>query len=206
MNLERLKELEKEFLLQYPGGFETEDIKKAGKKHNLAKHVKYLKETCSEENMRKGLDVYNDVMKVVINSSMVSVFEKVRFRDFIKEIDEMEKLELMGSIYEMLHGDEKEGFTRLVSLLSFYKMAKWPIITVFLALSDLEYQVFVKPTTAKKIIKALELEDIQYSPKATYEFYSKFRYYINELKKHVNSKLQVVNPAFTGFLMMTIHD
>lgn len=205
MNLDKLSELEREFLLHYPEGFNSPEMLEVGKKHKLQKHIDYIHKVCSKEYMNQGLSVYNDVMKVVTNSSMVSVFEKVKFRDFAKEIDDHDKHELMGSIFELIHGDEEEGFTRLVSLLTFYKLAKWPLVSVWLAYYDVNYQVFVKPTTVKKIIKYIELENITYSPKPSYEFYTKYRSYINELKTHVDKRLQVVNPAFSGFLMMTIN-
>ncbi|AIO19712.1 hypothetical protein KQ51_01838 [Candidatus Izimaplasma bacterium HR1] len=205
MNLKKLKLLEREFLIKYPDGWQTEELKEMGKKFKLQKHIDYVHKVCSKENMKQGLGAYKDVMKVVSISAMVSVFEKVKFRDFVKEIDDTDKHEIMGSIFEMLHGDEEEGFNRLVSLLSFYKLAKWPIISVWLAYYDVNYQVFVKPTTVKKIINHLELEDIKYNSKPNYEFYTKYRKYLNELKTHVDKKVQVSNPAFSGFFMMTIN-
>lgn len=205
MNKDKLKEVEHEFLFRYPDGFETPELKEISKKHKLGKHVDYVHKVCSKEYMNQGLSAYTDVMKVVTNSSMVSVFEKVKFRDFVKEIDDHDKHELMGAIFEMIHGDEEEGFNRLVSLLSFYQLAKWPIVSVWLAYYDIEYQVFIKPTTVKKIIKHLELEDITYSPKPSYEFYSKYREHINNLKKHVDKKLKVNNPAFSAIFMIAIN-
>lgn len=205
MNLDKLKQVEKEFLLRYPEGFETEELKEAGKKHKIQKNIDYIHKVCDKEYMKQGLHVYNDVMKVLTNSSLVSVFEKVRFKDFIKEIDTHDKHELMGSIFEMLHGDEEEGFNRLVSLLDFYKLAKWPLITVWLAYYDINYQVFIKPTTVKKIINHLELEDITYSSKPNYQFYTKYRHYLNEMKKRVDKRLQVNNPAFSAIFMLTLN-
>ena len=205
MNLKKLKRLELEFLCHYPQGFNTPGMIEMGKKHKMQKHVDYIHKVCAKDYMNQGLSVFFDVMKVVSNSSMVSVFEKVKFRDFVKEVDDHDKHELMGAIFELIHGNEEAGFELLVSLLSFYKLAKWPIISVWLAYYDVHYQVFVKPTTVKKIIKHLELEDITYSPKPNYEFYVKYRKYINELKKHVDENIKVSNPAFSGFFMMTIN-
>lgn len=205
MNKQKLKEIEHEFLLQYPDGFETPELKEMGKKHKLDKQITYIHKVCSREYLNQGLSIFYDVMKVVTNSSMVSVFEKVKFRDFTKEIDDHEKHELLGSIFELIHGNEEEGFGRLVSLLSFYKLAKWPLISVWLAYYDVNYQVFIKPTTVKKIIKHLEPKEITYSSKPTYEFYSKYREFINALKKQVDDRLKVNNPAFSAIFMMTIN-
>lgn len=204
MNINKLIRLESDFLLHYPLGFNSEEMIEIRKKHNLNKVSSYLKKVCSKENLKLGLSVYGDIIKVVSRSSMVSVFEKMKFRDLAKELDDIEKHFLLDSIYELIHGDEKMGFNMMISLLEPYKLAKWTILTVWRAYWNIEYDVFVKPTTVKKIINYLELEDIKYTPKANYEFYHKYRIYINELKQHVIPSLKPNNPAFSGFLMMTI--
>lgn len=205
MNINKLIRLESDFLFQYPKGFDSDEMLQIKKKHNLNKVTEYLKRVCSKENMKLGLSVYDDIIKVVSRSSMVSVFEKMKFRDLARELDNIEKHFLLDSIYELIHGNEEQGFNMMISLLEPYKLAKWPILTVWRAYWDVEYDVFIKPTTVKKIISYLELEDIKYSPKANYDFYKKYRIYINELKKNVVPSLKPNNPAFSGFLMMTIY-
>ncbi len=206
MNINKLIRLESDFLHRYPQGFNDEEMQKAKKKHKVSKVSEYLKKVCSKENMKLGLSAYDDIIKVVSRSSMVSVFEKMGFRDLAKEFDNTEKYFLLESVYELIHGNEEKGFNMMISLLEPYKLAKWPIITVWRAYWNLDYDVFVKPTTVKKVISYLELEDIKYTPKVNYEFYVKYRIYINELKKHIDMSLKPNNPAFSGFLMMTIFD
>lgn len=204
MNYNRLKELEKEFLERFPLGFYSPEMVVMGKKHKLHKVRDYLLEVCSKENMKLGLSVYDDIMKAVTKSSMVSVFEKVRFRDLAKEFDNAEKHFLLDSIYELLHGDEERGFNMMVSLLHPFKLAKWPILTMWRVYWNLDYDVFMKPTTVKKILKALEVEDIKYEVKPSYELYAKYRTFLNSLKEHLDESLYPNNPAFSGFFMMTI--
>ena len=204
MNIQRLKELEKDFLAQYPMGMFTEEMKKVKKKHNLKKLEEYLKKVCSKENMAFGLSVYEDIIKVVTKSSMVSVFEKVRFRDLAREFDNQEKHNLLDAIFELIHGDEELGFNMLVGLLEPYKLAKWPLISVWRAYWNLNYDVFMKPTTVKKIVHEMEIEDITYQSKPSFSFYQKYRSYINQMKTLVDESLSPNNPAFSGFLMMTI--
>lgn len=204
MNNNKLKVLESKFFAIYPGGFDDEELKKMTKKHNFAKVSKFVKEVCSEESLKRGIYAIDDIMRVVSKSSMVSVFEKMRFRDLVREFDVTEKVLVVQAVRELVHGDEEEGFNQLYNLLSPYKLAKWPILTVFRAYCYPEYDVLVKPTTVKKIIKYLELEDVVYSPKASYEFYQKYREHINFLKTKVDSKLSPHNPAFSGFMMITI--
>jgi hypothetical protein len=204
INIEKLKTLENEFLSIYPEGFASKDMIKLGKKHNVGKVSEYVIETCKNENLNLGLDIIPDLVKIVTKSSMVSVFEKMRFRDLIRELSEEEKLLLVNAIQENIYGDEEAGFNELVFLLKPYKLAKWTIISAFRAYYYLEFDVFMKPTTIKKIVSFLEIYDIKYTPTPNYYFYTKYRDYINEMKNAVSKSLSPNNPAFSGFLMMAI--
>lgn len=204
MNKGRLLFLENKFLSAYPQGFQAEEMIKVGKKHNVRKIEKFVHETCSENNLNKGIYIIEDIIKIVTKSSMVSVFEKMKFKDLIREFDNNEKLQFIDAVYENIHGDEEEGFKQLVNILSPYKLAKWPLISVFRAYYNLNYDVFMKPTTVKKIISFLELNEITYNSTPTYSFYVKYREYINLMKSEVDKSLSPNNPAFSGFLMITI--
>ena len=204
MNIGKLTYLEHRFLAIYPDGFDGEEMKQIGKKHGLGKHTKYIHEVCSKENFKYGISIFDDVMKIVSRSSLVSVFEKMRFRDLMKELDLDEKRELLDAVYENLHGDERYGFESMVNILEKYKLAKWPIVTIFQTYYNPTKSVFMKPTVVKKIIKFLELEGVVYTVRPNYDFYVKYKKYINEMKKHVDKRLRPNNPAFTGFLMITI--
>ncbi len=135
---------------------------------------------------------------------MVSVFEKMRFRDLAHEFSSYEKMEFVDGVFELLYGNEKKGFYMLISLLKPYKLAKWPIISVFRAYKNPKRDVFMKPTTVKKILKHLDIDDIKYESLPNYAFYKKYRTYINKMKKEVDKSLSPNNPAFSGFLMVTI--
>lgn len=204
MNIDKLKQLEKEFLHVYPDGFDSEAMQEGARKHKIGPTAKFFEQALSETSLESGLDAIEDVVKCITKSSMVSVFEKVRFKDLIKGISKDEKFFLLDAIYENVHGDEEKGFNMMIELLSKYKLAKWPILTVFRTYMNLDHDVLIKPTTVKKVIKHLEL-DLTYSPSPTYAFYNKYREYINEMKKHVAKSLQPNNPAFSGFLMITIN-
>ena len=204
MNINKLKVLESKFFAIYPGGFDNEELKQRIKKHNFGKVSQFVKDVCSKDALARGINAIDDIMRVVSKSSMVSVFEKMRFRDLVREFDLTEKALVVAAINELLHGDEEEGFTDLYNMLSPYKLAKWPILTVFRAYYYPDYDVLVKPTTVKKVLKYLEIDDIEYSPKASYDFYNKYRKYINLLKIKVDSRLSPHNPAFSGFMMITI--
>lgn len=204
MNIRKLKDLEFEFFKDHPEGFDGDEFSKISKRHNIEKRTKYVHETCTPDNLSKGSRIYKEVAKVVTSSSMVSVFEKMRFRDLANDLSIIEKLQFVDGVNHLLHGNEKKGFYMLVSVLEPYKLAKWTIISSFLAYNDPQYQVFMKPTTIKKILHYLEIEDIKYTPKPDYGFYKKYREYINEMKMEVDFRVRPNNPAFTGFLMMML--
>jgi hypothetical protein len=83
-------------------------------------------------------------------------------------------------------------------------MAKWTLMSITPVYFKPEDEVFVKPTTAKGIIKYLELDELDYKPQPSWGFYSLFRDTINELKTRVDPGLSPSNAAFTGFLMMSL--
>ncbi|XMB66005.1 hypothetical protein RI065_06775 [Mycoplasmatota bacterium zrk1] len=205
MNLTRLKNLERDFLEVHPEGFDSEEMKKISKKHNLGKNIEFVHKVCSKEHLDQGINIIEDIIKIVTKSSMVSVFEKVKFRDLVREFNDFDQQLLVDSLYENIYGDEEKGFDMLVKLLSPYKLAKWPIITVFRAYYNSNYDVFMKPSTVKKVISYLELDDIKYNSKPDFQLYNRYREYINILKGQVDKRLSPDNPAFSGFLMLTIN-
>lgn len=205
MNYKKLKILELNFLAVHKEGFNSEEMKQISKKHNVQKVETFVKETCSIDNLLNNYKAIDDIVKIVSKSSMVSVFEKMKFRDLMKELNEIEKQLFVDAIFENIHGDEEKGFRELYNLLEPYKLAKWPLITVFRAYYNLNYDVFIKPTTVKKVIKYLELDDITYTSKPNFDFYQKYRSYINLIKMKVDISLRPNNPAFSGFLMININ-
>jgi len=91
-------------------------------------------------------------------------------------------------------------------LLSEYRLAKWPLITVCPIYYRPSVEVFIKPTTVKGVIGYFELEGLKYSPNPTYGFYKAYREQINLMKKELDISLQFDNAAFCGFLMMSLEN
>lgn len=204
MNKARLKEAEGRFLMLYPGGFANPDMLEIAKKHKPAKMTKMARDSFAIEQFGSPSRIVESMSKIVGQSSMVSVFEKPRFRDLTKGLIESEKERLSHGLKEFLHGDQALGFALMTELLQEYKLAKWPILTVCGVYYRPELEVFIKPTTAKNVIAYFGLEGLKYSPKPTFEFYRAFREQINGMKAHVDASLQVDNAAFCGFLMMSM--
>ena len=108
------------------------------------------------------------------------------------------------ALYELLHGNKKEGFEGLVEVLAFYKLAKWSIVTLIPYYYARDKAFFIKPTTTKNIIKYFELEGVEYKPRPTYAFYQKYTKALKEMKSKVDASLGKNNAGFTGFLMMAM--
>ena len=202
MNLDALKQAETDFLLRYPGGFEHPDMVAVGKKHNVSKVSEYIHENLGKAAFSKPTSALDHVAKVVSRASLVSMFEKPKFQKMIKSMRLRKKQDLAEAFCELLYGKKHLGFAAVVEELREFKMAKWTIVSLLPAYFDLQNEVFIKPTTAKLIIKNLEL-DLKYNARPDFEFYQGFQSAIQEAKKHVDPKLAPNNPAFCGFMMMS---
>jgi len=204
MNLTKLKEAEERFFIEYPGGFSNPSMLEIAKKHKVDKMNKLTQESFAIEQFANPREIAESMVKIVSRSSLISLFEKPKFRDLVSSLTDYEKERLSDGLKEFLYGNQEMGFKLMADLLTEYKLAKWSLMTVCPVYFRPRVEVFVKPTTAKNVIEYFELEGLQYSPKPTYEFYKEFREQINQMKKEVDSSLQFDNAAFTGFLMMTI--
>lgn len=204
MNQTKLKEAEEKFIMRFPGGFSNPQMIELSKKHKVEK----MKKTAQDSFMIEQFDFTDNIIesmgKIVSQSSLISVFEKPKFRDLMKVLSENEKKHLAHGLKEFLHGDQTFGFGLMTGLLQEYKLAKWPLLTVYPIYYRPSVEVFIKPTTAKGIIEYFELTGIKYNSKPTFEFYKAFREQILQMKQKVHSSLQVDNAAFCGFLMMTL--
>lgn len=206
MNKTRLKEAEKRFFTRYPGGFSDPLMLEIAKKHKVEKMNKLAQESFAIENFEDPGKIVDSMSKVVSQSSMVSIFEKPKFRDLVKAISSNEKERLSLGLKEFLHGNQEYGFKLMAGLLKEYKLAKWPLLTVCPIYYRPSVEVFIKPTTAKAVIEYFGLEGLKYSPSPTFEFYRAYREQINQMKKELAASLSFDNAAFCGFLMMSIEN
>src|SRR6266542_2528480 len=131
MNLSRLKEVEGSFLHRYPGGFDNPElIAVRKKKHNVDKMVTFAQESFAKRNFKLPDQIVQHMVNVISRSSIISVFEKPRFRDFACALFSEEKNLLTSGLEELLHGNEQTGFERILDLLKSPKLAKWSLMTV----------------------------------------------------------------------------
>ncbi len=207
LDLKRLKQAQADFLMQYPGGFDDPAMLAIAKKHNVNKMTALAQESFSKTACSNVHVAADNMVKVVSRSSMVSLFEKPKFRDFVKGLDEGAKYFMVHALSEWLHGKSQKkqqaGFESFVDILKTEKLAKWSLLTIIPAYYHPSTEVFVKPTTAKNVLKYFEITDPIYKPQPTWDFYKKYRLLINEAKTKVSKSLSPSNAAFSGFLMMT---
>jgi hypothetical protein len=204
MNFQKLKQAERAFLDKYPGGFENPEMAEIRKKHNVDKMIAFAQGGFSKEKFKHPDGIVDTMIKVITRSSVISVFEKPRFRDFANALTPMNKKLLAGGLEELLQGREQPGFERILDVLKTGKLAKWSLITNCQTYFRPQVDIFIKPTTVKGVIEFFELKDLQYKPSPAWAFYDAYRSAFNEMKSRVDPVLSPTNAAFSGFLMMSM--
>jgi hypothetical protein len=207
MNLSRLKQAEEAFLLRYPGGFDNpEIIAIRTKKHNVDKMIALAQESFLGRNSRLADLVVQNMVKIVSRSSVISTFEKPRFRDFADSLFPEERTMLAGGLEELLHGEEQIGFETILDLLKSRKLAKWSLLTICQTYFHPQKDVLVKPNTVKGIIEYFELSKLQYKPTPSWAFYNAYRSTIQDMKSKVDPSLSPTNAAFSWFLLLSFYN
>ena len=205
MNLKKLKQAEAEFLARYPGGFEDPAMAPIKKKHNVDQLSDFARANLSRSDFNRPEHITDTLVRIISRSSMVSIFEKPKFRDFVSALNSQEKQHLAFAFEKRLYGRNKRaGFEEILGMLSHHKIARWPIISAIPYYFAPKKEAFVKPTTAKGIIAHLEVDDIKYKPAPSWEFYRAYLKLLGQVKKEVHPSLSPNYAALSGFLMTTI--
>lgn len=203
MNKEKLAAAQARFLATYPGGFAHPDLQLIGKKHKMDERVAFAQQHLGKRNFTDPQAVIAAIGKIVSGSSMVSMFEKPKFKAAIQRTTGKELGQVAQAYYDLLHGDEAAGFEQVAAFLQKHNVAKWPVATVVPCYYRPNKDLLVKPTTTKLIIAELEFP-VKYGPKLSWEFYSKYRRLIRQARKACDPSLAPNNAAFAGFLMMAL--
>ncbi len=205
MNKAKLLEAQAQFLSRYPEGFADPGMAYIRKKHNVDKLAEFAAQSLVRERFNRPEFIVDAVHKIVSRSSMVSRFEKPRFRDFVKSLNSHEREALANAMELRLYGRAKRrGFEELVGMLAPHGLAKWSVVSVVPFYFAPNKEAFVKPTTAKGIIEQLEVEGLTYQPRPTWEFYRGYVKLLGEIRKEVSPLLAANNAALSGFLMATL--
>ena len=205
MDYQKLKEAEAGFLQRFPEGFSDPGMESIKKKHNVDKLTEFAQANLTRANFNRPELIADTVLKIVSRSSMVSRFEKPKFRDFIKSLNSHEKQALADAFEKRLYGRQKQcGFEEIQGMLAHHKIAKWAVISVVPFYFAPTKEAFVKPTTAKGIIAYLNVEELEYKPTPSWEFYKGYLKLLKDIKKQVAPSLSPNNAALTGFLMVSV--
>ena len=118
MNLEKLRMAEAAFMNRYPGGFTHVDMQAIGKKHKIDRMIEFAQESFAKKNFRDTQSIIDNMIKVVSRSSMVSVFEKPKFKNFTSCLTPKEKNALVAGLKDQLHCNQQKGFEKIIDLLT----------------------------------------------------------------------------------------
>lgn len=175
------------------------------KKFRVDKHAQFAQEQFAPDNFDQPLNIVNALAGLASRSGMVSMFEKPRLKAAINDLTPKQRRQWADAIYELLHADQQSGFESLVALMAKVNLAKWTLITLAPAYYSLQKEVFVKPSTTKLIIDKLGL-DLTYKATPTWPFYRDYRQVLLQMRRAAKEVRAPNNPAFTGFLMITLAD
>ncbi|APC90935.1 MULTISPECIES: hypothetical protein [Francisella] len=206
MDIKKLKQVEENFLSMYPEGFYSAEMQKLAKKHKMEQMIKQTQGFFGKNFADDVETACENMVKIVNQSSMVSLFEKPKFRDAVKAMSTQQKKDLVEGLELFLHDSNKQqqGFDKMLDVLKQFKLAKWSLLTIIPNYYHPDREVFVKPTTAKSVIGFFKLEGLVYKPQPSWSFYQNYRKQILDMKNRVNANLATNNAAFCGFLMMSI--
>ena len=206
MNKKKLLLAEARFMRRYPGGFLNPEMQAIGKKHKVNKMFALAQDEFARKKFRDPEAMAESMVKMVSRSSLVSVFEKPRFRDVVRTMAHSEKEILTTGLEDFLHGRQQRGFEAMTMTLAQWKLAKWPLLTVIPNYYRPTEEVLIKPTTVKGVINYFDIKNLTYSPTPTWDFYQRFRDEILKMKPLVDDSLAPSNAAFLGFLMMSCRE
>ena len=103
MNLEKLKQAEASFFATYPEGFADPGMEKILKRHNMSKMTEFAQQSFSPDCYSHVEQTSANMVKAIGRSSMVSMFEKPKFRDFVARLDANQKAYMVDSMIAFLH-------------------------------------------------------------------------------------------------------
>lgn len=118
MNLDKLKEAEANFFAFYPKGFEDEGLLPIIKRHNTEGIGKSVRELFVPERFRNADEICESFAKIVSKSTLISLFEKPKVRDMVKQMSMDQRDMLSIALYELLHGKREKGFELIVEVLA----------------------------------------------------------------------------------------
>lgn len=203
MDINKLKHAESAFFAMYPQGFNSPEMVEISKKHKMKKHVAFAEYAFGPESFGDAAAVAKNMIRLVSRSSMVSMFEKPKFREMVHMLAADELVDFTDGLKALLHGDEAEGFYRMLAILQKYGLGKWTLMTVWRCYVHPNTDLLFKPTTVKRVISYFALDGLVYKPQPNYDFFVNYRQAVQTMATAVSPWLSPSLAAFSGFLMMS---
>ena len=188
------QEIDHDFLLRFPAGLADPDWQALGKKHKSVDSViRLCREGLAEEHMARALaedrlaELSETCRQIIGRSTTVSTFEKMAFRNYLAFTDVHRAF--LQALYRLLHHFGPDSFADFVEVLQLCRHdsnanpAKWPVVSCFLAYSQPDVHVCIKPTTIKKVAARLGV-DIAYQALPNYDTYIRVQAMVQDFKRH----------------------
>lgn len=216
---ENTKRIDTKFLFLFPDSFADKEWLKLDKKHSIKVIDDIFSTYLSKAQMKTALDEghIEDIIlackTAIQKSTTISMFEKMAFRNYM--LDESLHKEFAQSLYNVLYVNYKKYFSEFTYILtktrnsiSNSNCAKWAIVSFFLAYSNKDYHVFLKPTSVKNVSIYFKI-DIQYQAYPNLETYEKFRDIILKFKKQsslTKNKDNAISQAIIFCALSIMHE
>ena len=188
------QQLEHDFLLRFPHGLQDEAWLALGKKHRGIERVLQLcRDGLGEPQLRAAIDsgntaaVVETCRQIVSRCTTVSTFERMAFRNYLAFSDVHRPF--VAALYALLYRFDEASFADFVEVLQLCRhdgkanAAKWPLVSCFLAYSDPQQHVCIKPTTIKRLAARLDV-DIAYRPLPNYDTYRRVQAMVQQFRAH----------------------
>ncbi|SCK04811.1 hypothetical protein [Vogesella sp. LIG4] len=192
--MDAYQQIEADFLARFPQGLQDEAWLALGKKHRSIDGVIALcRDGLAEPLLRAAVEsgnsaaVIDTCRHIVGRCSTVSTFEKMAFRNYLAFSDVHRPF--VAALYALLYRFDETSFADFVEVLQLCRNdgnanpAKWPLVSCFLAYSDPQRHVCIKPTTIKKLAARLEV-DIAYRPLPNFDTYCRVQAMVLDFRRH----------------------
>lgn len=190
----QVAQIEQDFLLRFPGGLQDPAWLALGKKHRSTLQAMALFDTAlslptlaAAIAQRRYGEVIEACRQFVGRCTTISTFEKIAFRNYLAFGDVHEPF--VRSLHALLVRCDAASFDDFVDVLLLCRYdknanaAKWPLVTAFLAYSNPQQHVCVKPTTIKKLAARLGV-DIAYQAQPAYQTYQRVQAMVAQFRQH----------------------
>ncbi|MDC7718406.1 hypothetical protein PQU95_14430 [Vogesella sp. DC21W] len=190
----QVAQIEQDFLLRFPDGLQDPAWLALGKKHRSTLQAMALFDTALSQPtlaaaiaQRRYGEVIEACRQFVGHCTTISTFEKIAFRNYLAFGDVHEPF--VRCLHALLTRCDAASFDDFVDVLLLCRhdknanAAKWPLVTAFLAYSDPQQHVCVKPTTIKKLAARLGV-DMAYQAQPAHHTYQCVQAMVAQFRQH----------------------